>query len=136
MVWISNHFLPYHIPDLALLQVIVHDYLFDASTPRSRFAHVSLIVASDRRKLSKRHGATSVGEFKEMGYLPEAMADYLSQLGWNDGTDQQYHTLDELKQTFSVERQDPLPTYISPSFRTYPSAQDSGFLSFITDVQA
>ena len=52
------------------------------------FGHVSLILAPDKSKLSKRHGATSVGEFREQGYLPEAMINYLSLLGWNDGTEQ------------------------------------------------
>ena len=49
---------------------------------------MSLILAPDKSKLSKRHGATSVGEFREQGYLPEAMINYLSLLGWNDGTEQ------------------------------------------------
>ena len=52
------------------------------------FGHVSLILAPDRSKLSKRHGATSVGEFREQGFLPGAMANYLALLGWNDGTEQ------------------------------------------------
>lgn len=52
------------------------------------FGHVSLILAPDKSKLSKRHGATSVGEFREQGFLPEAMINYLSLLGWNDGTEQ------------------------------------------------
>lgn len=52
------------------------------------FGHVSLILAPDKSKLSKRHGATSVGEFREQGFLPEAMVNYLSLLGWNDGTEQ------------------------------------------------
>ena len=52
------------------------------------FGHVSLILAPDRSKLSKRHGATSVGEFREQGFLPGAMVNYLALLGWNDGTEQ------------------------------------------------
>lgn len=68
------------------------------------FAHVSIILATDRSKLSKRHGATSVGQFAEMGYLPAAMMNYLSLLGWNDGTEQELFTEAELKEKFSVER--------------------------------
>ena len=52
------------------------------------FGHVSLILAPDKSKLSKRHGATSVGEFREQGFLPDAMVNYLALLGWNDGTEQ------------------------------------------------
>jgi hypothetical protein len=52
------------------------------------FGHVSLILAPDRSKLSKRHGATSVGEFRSQGFLAGAMVNYLALLGWNDGTEQ------------------------------------------------
>ena len=47
------------------------------------FAHVSLLVGEDRQKLSKRHGATSVTQYREQGYLPEALANYLCLLGWS-----------------------------------------------------
>ncbi len=67
------------------MQVLIYQALgFKEPT----FGHVSLILAPDKSKLSKRHGATSVGEFREQGYLPEAMINYLSLLGWNDGTEQ------------------------------------------------
>ncbi|GAB2225039.1 hypothetical protein Drorol1_Dr00005821 [Drosera rotundifolia] len=68
------------------------------------FAHLSLILAPDRSKLSKRHGATSVGQFKEMGYLPQAMVNYLALLGWGDGTENEFYTLEELVQSFTIER--------------------------------
>ena len=68
-----------------MLQVLIYQALgFQEPT----FGHVSLILAPDKSKLSKRHGATSVGEFRAQGYLPEAMINYLSLLGWNDGTEQ------------------------------------------------
>ncbi|KAL0365769.1 UNVERIFIED_CONTAM: Glutamate--tRNA ligase, chloroplastic/mitochondrial [Sesamum angustifolium] len=69
-----------------------------------RFAHVSLILAPDRSKLSKRHGATSVGQFKEMGFLPQAMVNYLALLGWGDGTENEFFTLDQLVDKFKIER--------------------------------
>jgi glutamyl-tRNA synthetase len=50
------------------------------------YAHASLILGSDKSKLSKRHGATSCSQFRERGYLPDAMVNYLALLGWNDGT--------------------------------------------------
>ncbi|KAL3514923.1 hypothetical protein ACH5RR_021825 [Cinchona calisaya] len=68
------------------------------------FAHVSLILAPDRSKLSKRHGATSVGQFREMGYLPQAMVNYLALLGWGDGTENEFFTLEQLVQKFTIER--------------------------------
>ncbi len=52
-----------------------------------QFAHVSMILAPDRSKLSKRHGATSVQEFRDEGYLPEAILNYLALLGWSSGED-------------------------------------------------
>lgn len=70
-----------------------------------RFAHLSLILAPDRSKLSKRHGATSVGEFAAKGYLPSALCNFLALLGWNDGTERELFTdADELGQVFTLER--------------------------------
>ncbi len=68
------------------------------------FAHASLILGEDRSKLSKRHGATSVNQFMEQGYLPEAMVNYLALLGWNEGNDREEYEPDELVQAFSLER--------------------------------
>ena len=69
-----------------------------------KFAHVSLILGQDRSKLSKRHGATSVGQFEEEGYLPEAMVNYLALLGWNEGKDREEYTIPELVKAFSLKR--------------------------------
>jgi len=66
------------------------------------FGHVSMIMGSDKTRLSKRHGATSVMAYKEMGYLPEAMVNYLVRLGWSYG-DQEIFTLDELIEFFTLE---------------------------------
>ena len=82
-------------------QVLIYQ-AFGWDTPD--FAHISLILAADKSKLSKRHGATSVGEFKERGYLAPAMINFLSLLGWNDGTEQELFTRDELKEKFSLDR--------------------------------
>ena len=65
---------------------------------------MSLILAPDRSKLSKRHGATSVGQFKDQGYLRQTMINYLSQLGWNDGTEQEIYETEELVELFSTDR--------------------------------
>ncbi|HXH04957.1 MAG TPA: glutamate--tRNA ligase, partial [Vicinamibacterales bacterium] len=67
------------------------------------FAHVPLILGPDRRRLSKRHGATSVMEYKRLGYLPEAMVNFLALLGWSPATGQEIFTRDELIAAFSLE---------------------------------
>ncbi len=71
--------------------------------PLPRFAHVPLILGPDKKRLSKRHGATSVTEYKRQGYLPEAMVNFLALLGWSPGNDQEVLTKDELVRSFSLE---------------------------------
>ena len=66
------------------------------------FGHVPMILGSDRARLSKRHGATSVMAYQEMGYLPEALVNYLVRLGWSHG-DQEIFTMEELVREFSLE---------------------------------
>ncbi|MBU1108110.1 MAG: glutamate--tRNA ligase [Candidatus Riflebacteria bacterium] len=68
------------------------------------FAHASLILGEDKSKLSKRHGATAVGQYAEDGFLRDAMINFLSLLGWNDGTDREIYTVEELIECFSLER--------------------------------
>jgi glutamyl-tRNA synthetase len=68
-----------------------------------RFAHMPLILAPDKSKLSKRHGAVSVEDYRDMGYLPEGMVNYLSMLGWSDGTDQEIYDLPALLEAFKLE---------------------------------
>ncbi|WP_028570976.1 glutamate--tRNA ligase [Desulfonatronum lacustre] len=66
------------------------------------FAHVPMILGPDKKKLSKRHGATSVTAYRDMGYLPEAMVNYLVRLGWSHG-DQEIFSLEELLEHFSLD---------------------------------
>jgi glutamyl-tRNA synthetase len=68
------------------------------------FVHMPMILAPDRSKLSKRHGATSVQEFTEQGFLPEALLNYLSLLGWSPEGDQEIMLLSEAVRQFSLER--------------------------------
>lgn len=89
-----------HLPN-TLRQALIYKAL---GFPMPHFAHVSLILAPDRSKLSKRHGATSVGQFRDMGYLPQAMVNYLSLLGWGDGTENEFFTLEQLVEKFTIER--------------------------------
>jgi len=67
------------------------------------FAHVAMVLGPDHTKLSKRHGATSVAEFRAKGYLPEALANYLALLGWSPGDEQEIAHLDELARRFSLD---------------------------------
>lgn len=67
------------------------------------FAHVPLILGPDKKRLSKRHGATSVTEYKHQGVLPEAMVNFLALLGWSPGTDQEVFTRDELVAAFTLD---------------------------------
>ncbi|NLO22710.1 MAG: glutamate--tRNA ligase [Syntrophomonadaceae bacterium] len=68
-----------------------------------QFAHASMILAPDRSKLSKRHGATSVQEFRDDGYLPEALINYLALLGWSSKEDRDFWTREELLERFSLD---------------------------------
>ena len=81
-------------------QVLLYEAL-GASLPR--FAHVPLILGPDRKRLSKRHGATSVTEYKRLGYLAEAMVNFLALLGWSPGTGQELFTREELIGAFALD---------------------------------
>jgi len=72
--------------------------------PVPKFAHVPMILGEDRTRLSKRHGATSVTQFRDEGYLPEAMNNYLALLGWSYDDSQTLFSMDELIEKFSLER--------------------------------
>jgi glutamyl-tRNA synthetase len=75
---------------------------FDWQPPQ--FAHLPMILGPDRSKLSKRHGATSVTEYKEQGYLPEAMFNFLALLGWSLDDKTELMTQDEIVKNFSLDR--------------------------------
>jgi glutamyl-tRNA synthetase/nondiscriminating glutamyl-tRNA synthetase len=67
------------------------------------FAHVSLVMGPDHSPLSKRHGATSVAEFRARGYLPEALTNYLALIGWSPGADEEVLAIEELAKRFRLE---------------------------------
>ena len=68
-----------------------------------QFAHLSLVMGPDHTPLSKRHGATSVAEFRERGYLPEALVNYLALIGWSPGGDEELLPIQELSRRFALE---------------------------------
>ena len=81
-----------------------HVMLFEAlGAPKPKFVHVPMILGSDGQRLSKRHGATSVLAYREEGYLPEAMLNYLARLGWASG-DQEIFSKDQLIEKFSLSK--------------------------------
>lgn len=71
---------------------------------RPTYVHIPLILAPDRSKLSKRHGAVSVLEYRAQGYRPEAIVNFLALIGWNPGTDQEVFSMSELVEAFSLEK--------------------------------
>ena len=72
--------------------------------PHPKYGHLPLILAPDRSKLSKRQGAVSIKEFRELGYLPEALINYMAFLGWNPGTEREIYSLASLTKDFSLDR--------------------------------
>lgn len=81
-------------------QILLYQAL---GAPVPRFGHVPLILGPDKRRLSKRHGATSVMEYERQGFLPEAMFNFLALLGWSPGNDQELFTREDLVAAFSLD---------------------------------
>jgi glutamyl-tRNA synthetase len=69
-----------------------------------KFAHLPLILGPDRSKLSKRHGAVALREYKKEGYLPEALVNFMAFLGWNPDTEREIYSLNSLIKEFSLEK--------------------------------
>jgi glutamyl-tRNA synthetase len=72
--------------------------------PTPQYAHLPLLHGPDGKKLAKRHGATSVQDLRDAGYLPEAVLNYLALLGWGYDEETTFHSIPELQQRFSLER--------------------------------
>ena len=88
-----------------------HVALFRAlGAPAPVFAHLGMILGTDGKKLSKRHGAAGVEEFEAQGYLPEALDNFLALLGWSPGEDRERMSLAEMVALFSLERLGPSPS--------------------------
>lgn len=94
------------------------------------YAHCSLILGSDRTKMSKRHGATSVQQFSEQGFIPNAMMNYLAMLGWSDGTDKEIYTPEELIQAFDLSRIVKSPAVFDMDKLTWVNAQHLRGMAF------
>jgi glutamyl-tRNA synthetase len=82
-----------------------HQLLYEAFGVRvPEFAHLPMILAPDRTKLSKRHGAVALAEYRQAGYVPEALVNYLSLLGWSPSDENELMSIDMLIQKFSLDR--------------------------------
>ena len=82
-----------------------HIHLFQAlGADLPEFAHLPSILGEDKKKLSKRHGAASVSEYRDAGYLSDAVVNFLSLLGWQTGDDQEFFTRTELMERFSLDQ--------------------------------
>ncbi len=80
-------------------QALMYDAL---GFPRPQFAHLSMILGPDKTRLSKRHGATATLAYRDMGYLPNGLVNFLARLGWSHG-DQEIFTIEEMIEHFSLE---------------------------------
>jgi glutamyl-tRNA synthetase len=98
-----------HLPNTPK-QVLIYE-AFSYNVPK--IAHVSTILGSDKAKLSKRHGATSVIAYRESGYLPDALVNYLARLGWSFG-DQEIFSKRELIEKFTLENVGKSPAVFNP----------------------
>lgn len=81
-------------------QILIYEAL---GLPLPEFGHISLILGKDRSKMSKRHGATSVDQYRSLGYLPEAVVNFLALLGWSPPGEQELFSSEELIQLFSLD---------------------------------
>jgi len=72
--------------------------------PIPQYGHLPLILAPDRSKMSKRYGSVSISEYRDQGYLPEAIVNFMVLLGWNPGTDKEIFSLSQLEKEFSIEK--------------------------------
>ena len=82
-------------------QIVIYEALgFDVP----KFAHIPMIMGQDHTRLSKRHGATSVMEYKKMGYIPEAVVNYIAHLGWSSGGEREIFSKEELIKEFTLDK--------------------------------
>lgn len=89
-----------HLPNVPK-QILLQETL---GLPTPKYAHLPLILGSDKSKLSKRHGAVAVSEYRKQGYLPETLVNFMAFLGWNPGEEREIYSLSSLIKEFSLER--------------------------------
>lgn len=107
-------------------QLLIYQAL--GATPPA-YAHASMILGSDGKRLSKRHGATSVDAFGDLGIIPEAMINFLALLGWSLDGERELFSLAELEQSFRLERVNPSPAVFDTDKLEWVNAQQLRRLS-------
>jgi glutamyl-tRNA synthetase len=101
-----------------------HVALFRAlGAPVPEFAHLGMILGTDRKKLSKRHGAAAVEEWRDVGILPEALFNFLALLGWSPGDDREILTREEMEKEFSLDRIGASPSVFDPEKLLWMNSQ-------------
>ncbi|HEY6930362.1 MAG TPA: glutamate--tRNA ligase, partial [Thermoanaerobaculia bacterium] len=101
-----------------------HVALFRAlGAPIPKFAHLGMILGTDRKKLSKRHGAAAVEEWRDQGILPEALVNFLALLGWAPGDNREVLTREEMEREFSLDRVGASPSVFDPEKLLWMNAQ-------------
>ncbi|MDZ4257358.1 MAG: glutamate--tRNA ligase [Gemmatimonadales bacterium] len=96
------------------------------------FAHVPMILGTDGKKLSKRHGATAVGDYQDQGILPAAMRNFLALLGWSPGNDDEIVTMEEMIARFSLEAIQSKPAVFDPAKLEWMNGQ---YLSMLPAIE-
>jgi glutamyl-tRNA synthetase len=91
--------------------------------PVPQFAHLGMILGTDRKKLSKRHGAAAVEEWRDVGILPEALFNFLALLGWSPGEDREILSRAEMEREFSLDRIGASPSIFDPEKLLWMNAQ-------------
>ena len=100
-------------------QALMYDAL---GFTRPQFAHISMILGEDKSRLSKRHGATATLAYRDMGYLPNALINFLARLGWSHG-DQELFSIDELIKHFSLQHVTTSAAVFNPEKLTWVNEQ-------------
>ena len=101
-----------------------HVALFRAlGAPVPAFAHLGMILGTDRKKLSKRHGAAAVEEWRDVGIMPEALFNFLALLGWSPGGDREILSREEMEREFSLDRVGASPSVFDPEKLLWMNAQ-------------
>ena len=117
--------------------VLLHDAL---CIPKPSYVHLPLILGSDKSKLSKRHGAQSALEYRDLGYLPDAVLNYLALLGWSPGDDTQLMSRCEIVRRFAVERVLKHPASFDPAkiesmnFQHIQQLSDREFTDYVMPI--
>jgi glutamyl-tRNA synthetase len=101
-----------------------HVALFRAlGAPVPQFAHLGMILGTDKKKLSKRHGAAAVEEWRDAGILPEALFNFLALLGWSPGGDREILSREEIEREFTLDRIGASPSVFDPEKLIWMNAQ-------------